>query len=326
MVATVKIIPFAVPEAVVARACEAASGAACDRRRAVRRCSPSPPSFAGASVSSSRRCPGCTTPRSTARARTSACASRLSTRSSFASCASVTTRRRWPRRSRRSSPRGWTSSWCWGHRRSSTAATWSRAPWRPRAGWWTSSGCLSIPATCSSSGTWSAKGSGRRSSACPAARGRSSRRASTGCSSAWSPVSPWAAPELSALGAGGLLVDIPTRPSPRALRGETVTGEGASSVARTPAVAAIVLAAGLSRRMGGPNKLLAEVDGQPIVQRVVDTVLGVEGAAGPGGGRSRGGPGPRCARRSRGPLRHQPRVHARGSARRCARASRRSPS
>jgi molybdenum cofactor cytidylyltransferase len=81
--------------------------------------------------------------------------------------------------------------------------------------------------------------------------------------------------ELSALGAGGLLVDIPTRPSPRATH-EASTDGGATAAApsaRSPKVAAIVLAAGLSRRMGGPNKLLAQVDGQPIVQRVVDTVL-----------------------------------------------------
>ena len=78
--------------------------------------------------------------------------------------------------------------------------------------------------------------------------------------------------ELSALGAGGLLVDIPTRPSPRAQH-EASTEMGTTAPTRPPVVAAIVLAAGLSRRMGGPNKLLAEVDGQPIVQRVVDTVL-----------------------------------------------------
>jgi molybdenum cofactor cytidylyltransferase len=76
--------------------------------------------------------------------------------------------------------------------------------------------------------------------------------------------------ELSTLGAGGLLVDIPTRPSPRA-RAERDAEE--SAVAAPPRVAAIVLAAGLSRRMGDTNKLLAEVDGQPIVRRVVDTLL-----------------------------------------------------
>ena len=38
-------------------------------------------------------------------------------------------------------------------------------------------------------------------------------------------------------------------------------------------VAALVLAAGASRRMGGPNKLLAELDGVSLVRRVVDAAL-----------------------------------------------------
>jgi molybdenum cofactor cytidylyltransferase len=38
------------------------------------------------------------------------------------------------------------------------------------------------------------------------------------------------------------------------------------------ALSAIVLAAGLSRRMGGPNKLLLPVSGVPLVRRVVDTL------------------------------------------------------
>jgi molybdenum cofactor cytidylyltransferase len=38
-------------------------------------------------------------------------------------------------------------------------------------------------------------------------------------------------------------------------------------------IAALVLAAGQSRRMGGVNKLLAEVDGRPMVARVVETAL-----------------------------------------------------
>lgn len=38
-------------------------------------------------------------------------------------------------------------------------------------------------------------------------------------------------------------------------------------------VAAVVLAAGRSRRMGDANKLLAEVDGVPMVRRVTETVI-----------------------------------------------------
>jgi molybdenum cofactor cytidylyltransferase len=40
-----------------------------------------------------------------------------------------------------------------------------------------------------------------------------------------------------------------------------------------PRVAALVLAAGLSRRMDGPNKLLTEVGGRAVVARAVDAVL-----------------------------------------------------
>lgn len=43
--------------------------------------------------------------------------------------------------------------------------------------------------------------------------------------------------------------------------------------ADAPRVAALVLAAGRSSRMRGGNKLLAEIDGIPLVARAVDTVL-----------------------------------------------------
>src|SRR5262245_59469974 len=41
----------------------------------------------------------------------------------------------------------------------------------------------------------------------------------------------------------------------------------------TPRVAAIVLAAGRSTRMGPQNKLLADIAGKPMVRRVVETAL-----------------------------------------------------
>lgn len=72
--------------------------------------------------------------------------------------------------------------------------------------------------------------------------------------------------DIMALGVGGLLVDTPGRPLPRAQAVEE----------RAPApshVAAIVLAAGQSRRMGGRNKLLMEIDGVPLVRRTVSAVL-----------------------------------------------------
>ncbi len=78
--------------------------------------------------------------------------------------------------------------------------------------------------------------------------------------------------DIMGLGAGGLLKEIPSRPQPRA-------GEPPSVPApRGPHIAALVMAAGRSSRMGGANKLLAELDGQPMVRRVVTTAL-ASGAA-----------------------------------------------
>ena len=65
--------------------------------------------------------------------------------------------------------------------------------------------------------------------------------------------------ELTAMGVGGLLMEIVTRPKPE------VEGERK--------VAAIVLAAGRSTRMGGPNKLLAELDGKKLVRIVTEQAL-----------------------------------------------------
>jgi len=70
--------------------------------------------------------------------------------------------------------------------------------------------------------------------------------------------------DVMLMGAGGLLKEIPTRPQPRA--------EPALS-SRLPKVAAIVMAAGRSSRMGGANKLLTEVEGVPMVARAVDAAL-----------------------------------------------------
>lgn len=75
---------------------------------------------------------------------------------------------------------------------------------------------------------------------------------------------------LSSLGVGGLLVEAPSRPSPRL---PEERAEPAATPAR-PRVGAVVLAAGHSRRMGARNKLLIPVDGTPMVARVVDALLG----------------------------------------------------
>jgi molybdenum cofactor cytidylyltransferase len=76
--------------------------------------------------------------------------------------------------------------------------------------------------------------------------------------------------DLARLGAGGLLAEIETRGLPRA---EATKGPSPSP-AREPRIAALILAAGLSRRMGkNQNKLVAEIDGAPMVARVADIVL-----------------------------------------------------
>lgn len=70
------------------------------------------------------------------------------------------------------------------------------------------------------------------------------------------------AQDIMDMGAGGLLAEIPTRPSPR---------EGKPKLQRAPRVTAIVLAAGKSSRMG-TNKLLADVNGEPMIRRTVAAV------------------------------------------------------
>src|SRR6266511_506266 len=68
---------------------------------------------------------------------------------------------------------------------------------------------------------------------------------------------------ITGMGVGGLLMEIVTRPQPRA--------EPPPAADRR--IAAVVLAAGRSTRMGGPNKLLAEIAGRPLVRIVVEEAL-----------------------------------------------------
>jgi molybdenum cofactor cytidylyltransferase len=75
--------------------------------------------------------------------------------------------------------------------------------------------------------------------------------------------------DIMGMGVGGLLKEIPLRPQPRA-------GEGPISPIADPRalrVAALVMAAGRSSRMGAANKLLSEVDGEPMLRRVVGAAL-----------------------------------------------------
>jgi molybdenum cofactor cytidylyltransferase len=74
--------------------------------------------------------------------------------------------------------------------------------------------------------------------------------------------------DVMQMGAGGLLKEIASRGLPRA---EAV--EGVAGAPRAARIGAIVLAAGQSRRMGKDNKLLAPVDGKPMVRHVLEAVL-----------------------------------------------------
>ena len=65
------------------------------------------------------------------------------------------------------------------------------------------------------------------------------------------------------MGVGGLLTEIESRPQPRNRERSRPAGR----------VAGLVLAAGRSTRMGKENKLLADVDGQPMVLHAIDAML-----------------------------------------------------
>ncbi|WP_119165402.1 NTP transferase domain-containing protein [Algihabitans albus] len=69
--------------------------------------------------------------------------------------------------------------------------------------------------------------------------------------------------DVMRMGVGGLLKEIGGRPLPRAEAVES------SQTKRAPRIAALVLAAGQSRRYGRENKLLAEMDGLPLVRYTV---------------------------------------------------------
>jgi molybdenum cofactor cytidylyltransferase len=68
---------------------------------------------------------------------------------------------------------------------------------------------------------------------------------------------------ITGMGVGGLLMEIVTRPQPRK--------EPVADVPRH--IAAVVLSAGRSTRMGGPNKLLAEIGGRPLIRIAVEEAL-----------------------------------------------------
>jgi molybdenum cofactor cytidylyltransferase len=69
--------------------------------------------------------------------------------------------------------------------------------------------------------------------------------------------------DMTAMGVGGLLMEIVTRPQPR----EEVPA------AQALRAAALVLAAGRGTRMGGENKLAADLRGKPVVRYVAEAAL-----------------------------------------------------
>jgi len=75
--------------------------------------------------------------------------------------------------------------------------------------------------------------------------------------------------EIVRMGSGGLLAEIASRPQPRN-DSDAAEGEGPQ---QAPRVAVLVLAAGRSTRMGGPNKLLADAAGEALVVHAVKAAL-----------------------------------------------------
>jgi molybdenum cofactor cytidylyltransferase len=71
--------------------------------------------------------------------------------------------------------------------------------------------------------------------------------------------------DITGMGVGGLLMEIVTRPQPREASREAPQPDGRR-------IAAIVLAAGRSTRMGS-NKLVAEIKGEPLIRVAVEQAL-----------------------------------------------------
>lgn len=69
--------------------------------------------------------------------------------------------------------------------------------------------------------------------------------------------------DFSGMGVGGLLMEIETRPRPR----ETVPAR------RQPKLCGLLLAAGRSSRMGGSHKLAALFDGEPLIVRSASALI-----------------------------------------------------
>jgi molybdenum cofactor cytidylyltransferase len=77
--------------------------------------------------------------------------------------------------------------------------------------------------------------------------------------------------QVVAMGVGGLLRPSPWRPARRAIESSCKPAPSNESAAPAPRIAALVLAAGQSSRMGA-NKLRLSIDGKPVLHHVVDTI------------------------------------------------------
>jgi molybdenum cofactor cytidylyltransferase len=84
---------------------------------------------------------------------------------------------------------------------------------------------------------------------------------------------PVGAAVIRRMGVGGLLTEIPSRPSPRAEAGGPPANVAAP---RQPHIVGLVLAAGQSSRMGALNKLLIAIDGKPMIRYAVEAVLAAQ--------------------------------------------------
>lgn len=76
------------------------------------------------------------------------------------------------------------------------------------------------------------------------------------------------ADDITGMGVGGLLMEIVSRPQPREAGAAEARDAGPDA-----RVAALVLAAGRSSRMGASNKLLATIDGVPLVRIAAEAAL-----------------------------------------------------
>ncbi|HXE27240.1 MAG TPA: molybdopterin-binding/glycosyltransferase family 2 protein [Stellaceae bacterium] len=86
---------------------------------------------------------------------------------------------------------------------------------------------------------------------------------------------PVGANAIRRMGVGGLLSEIASRPLPRARAGGPPKTD-VSKPPQRPRIAGIILAAGRSSRMGAMNKLLIPIDGKPMVRRAAEAVLAAQ--------------------------------------------------